>query len=363
MRVAIIGGGVMGLSTAYYLAKMGADVTVFEQKYLLYGASGRNSGGITPMIDKKELIPFAVKSLELYDTLPAEVDFNFLFRKDGYIKVAASEEDAEKLKKDVRMQNELGVRSKIIEPDEVREFVPDFNTSAITLASYCEDSGVIFPWPVVWGLAKGCRELGVKILDQTRVEEVVVEGGVKGVKTNGELHKADVVVNAAGAWSNEISKMAGAKLNNRVVKEEICVTESIKPYLDPYIFDVTYGVYLSQSARGEIVGGIVGSEVEEIDTRSSLEFAVRYAKRATQLIPMLKGLAMLRQWAGVYDEGRDGLPVVGFTEVEGFVQANGLGRHTGMIVAPAMGRELAKLIIKGENPNLKPFSPSRPTIA
>ncbi|WP_456368796.1 NAD(P)/FAD-dependent oxidoreductase [Geoglobus sp.] len=359
MRVAIIGGGVMGLSTAYYLAKMGAEVSVFEQKYLLYGASGRNSGGITPMIDKKELIPFAKKSLELYDTLPGEVGFNFLFRKDGYIKVAASEEDAEKLRKDVRMQNELGVNSRIIEPEDVREYVPDFNSSAITLASYCENSGVIFPWPVVWGLAKGCRELGVRILDQTRVEDVVVEGGVKGVKAGGELHRADVVVNAAGAWSNEVSGMAGVRLDNRVIKEEICVTESIKPYLDPYILDVTYGVYLSQSARGEIVGGIIGKETDEITTKSTLEFATKYARRATQLIPMLKGLAMLRQWAGVYDEGRDGLPVVGFTEVDGFVQANGLGRHTGMIVAPAMGRELAKLIIKGENPNLKPFSPAR----
>lgn len=359
MRVAIIGGGVMGLSTAYYLAKMGAEVSVFEQKYLLYGASGRNSGGITPMIDKKELIPFAKKSLELYDILPGEVEFNFLFRKDGYIKVVASEEDAEKLRKDVRMQNELGVDSKIIEPEDVKEYVPDFNISAITLASYCENSGVIFPWPVVWGLAKGCRELGVRIFDQTKVEDVVVEGGIKGVKAGGEFHRADVVVNAAGAWSNEVSGMAGVRLSNRIIKEEICVTESIKPYLDPYILDITYGVYLSQSARGEIVGGIIGKESDEINTRSTLEFATRYAKRATQLIPMLKGLAMLRQWAGVYDEGRDGLPVVGFTEVDGFVQANGLGRHTGMIVAPAMGRELAKLIIKGENPNLKPFSPAR----
>ena len=359
MRVAIIGGGVMGLSTAYYLAKMGAEVTVFEQRYLLYGASGRNSGGITPMIDRKELIPFAVKSLELYDTLPGEVDFNFLFRKDGYIKVVANDDDAEKLRKDVRMQNELGVKSRIIDPEEVREFVPDFNTSAITLASYCRESGVIFPWPVVWGLAKGCRELGVEIRDQTRVDGIVVDHGVRGVKVGDETFKAEVVVNAAGAWSNEVSRMAGVELNNRVIKEEICVTESIKPYLDPYIFDVTYGVYLSQSARGEIVGGIVGSETDELSTKSTLEFAMRYARRATQLIPMLKGLAMLRQWAGVYDEGKDGLPVVGFTELDGFVQANGLGVHKGMIIAPAMGRELAKLIIKGENPNLKPFSPAR----
>lgn len=359
MRVAIIGAGVMGLSTAYFLAKNGVDVTVFEQKYLLYGASGRNSGGITPMIDKKELIPFAIRSLELYDSLPSEVEFNFLFRKDGYIKLAGNEEDAEKLKNEVKVQNELGVKSKIISPEEVKEFVPDFNTDSAILASYCRESGVIFPWPVIWGLARGCRKLGVDIRTQARVDGIVVDKSVKGVKVNGETIEFDIVVNSAGAWSNEVSRMVGVELNNKILKEEVCVTESIKPYLDPYILDITYGVYLSQSARGEIVGGIAGKEVSEINTDSTLEFAVEYARRATQIIPKLKGLAMLRQWAGVYDEGRDGLPVVGFTDLEGFVQANGLGKHIGMIVGPALGEELARLIIKGENPKIKKFSPKR----
>jgi sarcosine oxidase subunit beta len=100
--------------------------------------------------------------------------------------------------------------------------------------------------------------------------------------------------------------------------------------------------------RGEIVGGIVGVEVSEIDTKSSLDFLIRYAKRATELVPKLRGLAVLRQWAGVYDEGRDGLPVLGFTKVKGFVQLNGFGKF-GMCIAPAAAEEVAKLIIKGKS--------------
>ncbi len=358
MRVAVIGAGVMGLSTAYFLAKSGVEVKVFEQKYLTYGASGRNSGGITAMLDREELIPFAMRSLEMYENLPSELEFNFLFRMDGYIKVADRDEDVERLEKSLNLQRKLGVDAEIIEPQEIRDLIPDFNSSAVTFAVFSKNSGVVFPWPVVWGLAKGCRELGVEIKTHTKVHDITIGEGIRGVKAGDEFFEADVIVNSAGAWSNEMSRIAGIELGNKIMKEEICVTESIKPYLDPYLLDVSHGLYISQTSRGEIVGGITGREVEKIETKSSMDFLVKYARRVTQLIPKLKGLSILRQWSGVYDEGKDGLPVVGFSKDESFVQANGLG-HWGMTIGLSLGKELAKLIIKGENPKLKPFSPER----
>ncbi len=359
MKVGVVGAGVMGLSTAYFLSKSGIDVTVFEQKYLLYGASGRNSGGVSPMVDREELIPFALESLRLYDTLPSEVNFNFLFRKNGYIKLASDEEDAEKIREGVSVLRRFGISSKVISPEEVKEIIPDFNPDSAVLASYCREGGVIFPWPVVWGLARGCRENGVEIRTEARVEKIERNGSRFTVHVNGKKYEFDFVVNSAGAWSNEVSRMVGIEQNNMIIKEEVCVTESIKPYINPYIYDITSGLYVTQTARGEIIGGITGKSVDRIDTSSTVEFAVRYAKGVTRMIPKLKGLAMLRQWAGVYDEGRDGLPVVGFTEIDGFVQANGLGKHRGMMIAPALGKELAKLIERGENSAIKKFDPQR----
>ena len=354
MKVAIVGGGVIGLSTAYFLAKAGVYVDLFEQRYLLYGASGRNSGGITAQLRNKSLIKLALRSLELYGKIQSEVKFNFLLRKSGYLKVAA-EKDVEKLKEEVKFQRKCGANVEFLEADNVARYFSDINTKAFSVASYFAEGGVVFPWPVIWGLAKGCKGLGVNIHEGTSVKVVVERDEAVGVKVNGETHKADYVVNAAGAWSNEVSKTAGVELSNRVVREEICVTESLRPYIDPYIFDISSGVYVSQSMRGEVVGGIEGKETDSLDTKSTLDFLIEYSKKVTQLIPKLRGLSILRQWTGIYDVGKNGLPV-GFTKVKGFVQANGFGRY-GMSVGLAAGESISELIIKGKSKILEEFSP------
>ncbi|MBO8181732.1 MAG: FAD-binding oxidoreductase [Archaeoglobus sp.] len=355
MKIAIIGSGIVGLSAAYNLANS-AEVIVFERRYPLYGSSGRNSGGITPMLGSKELIELAKKSIRIYDSVQGEVNFNFLLRKDGYLKVAKNDADLDELEKEYHLQKSMGVKVREVDPYEIKNMVQGFNPKSVE-GGFFGEGGVIFPWPVIWGYEKGCKERGVEIKPMTQVSEVVVEGGeVKGLKANGEFYKADFVVNAAGAWSNEISKLAGVELNNTIIKEEICVLESLKPFIDPYILNVSNGVYLSQSARGEVVGGILGKEVSNPETSSSLDFLIKYAKRAVEMIPSLKGLSVLRQWAGVYDSGKDGLPVIGETNVKGFIQANGLGKY-GMTIGPAAGELVAEVILKGKT--YDKFSPER----
>jgi sarcosine oxidase subunit beta len=355
MKVAIIGSGIVGLSSAYFLSNS-AEVVVFERRYPLYGASGRNTGGITTMLGNKELIDLAKRSMKIYDDVQGEVNFNFLFRKDGYLKVAKNDIDMEKLEKEYYLQRSAGLKVREIDPFEIKNMIPGFNPKSVAGGFYGE-GGVIFPWPVIWGYEKGCKARGAEIKPQTEVSEIVVENGeVKGLKANGEFFKADFIVNAAGAWSNEISRLAGVSLNNVVIKEEICVLESLKPFINPYILNVSNGVYLSQSARGEVVGGIVGKETNELNTSSSLDFLIRYAKGAVEMVPSLKGLSVLRQWAGVYDCSRDGMPVIGETEVKGFIQANGLGKH-GMSIGPAVGELISEMILKGKS--LNNFSPNR----
>lgn len=340
MRVAVIGAGIAGLAVAYFLAKEGAKVEVFEQKFLLHGASGRNSGGLTAQFEDGELIKLALRSEELYDKLQSEIGFNFLLRRDGYLKLFRREEEL----REVNLQRRFGLKVKLLQAEEVREILPDINTNAFRFASYYPRGGVVFPWAVIWGLAKGCRELGVEVYDFKKADVVVEDGRVRGVNI-GEFHEADVVVNSAGAWSKEINERLGLRDDRVVVREEICVTESIKPYIDPYIFHVSDGLFLSQSMRGEIVGGIVGKPNHSMS--SSLDFLIRYAKLATNLVPKLRGLAVLRQWAGIYDEGINGRPVVGFSKIQGLYQLNGFGRK-GMSIALACAERAAEEILKSE---------------
>lgn len=337
MKVAIIGAGIAGLGLAYFLAKEGLKVEVFEKKFLLHGASGRNSGGLTVQFNDEELIKFALRSEKLYEKLESEIGFNFLLRRNGYIKLANSEKE---IKEEMELQKKLGVKVKLLEAEKLLDIFPDLNTKAFKVASFYPRGGVVFPWAVIWGLAKGCRDLGVEIHDFTKVEVVVENGKVKGVNS-GKFHEADLVVNAAGAWSKEINEKVGIKDERRIIKEEICVTESIRPYIDPYIIHVSTGLFISQSMRGEIVGGIVGKENGSIN--STLDFLILYAKLATNLVPKIKGLAVLRQWAGIYDEGINGKPVVGFSKIQGFYQLNGFGRN-GMSIALAYAEKAAKEI-------------------
>ncbi|MEM0351003.1 MAG: FAD-binding oxidoreductase [Archaeoglobaceae archaeon] len=338
MRVAVIGAGIAGLAVAYFLAKEGLKVKVFEKKFILHGASGRNSGGLTAQFGDEELIKLALRSEKLYDRLQSEIGFNFLLRRDGYLKLANSFEEL----KEVDVQRKMGINVKILNPEEVKDIFEDINTSAFKVASFYRKGAVIFPWAVIWGLLKGCRDLGVEIYDFTKVEVVVEDGKVRGVKS-GEFHGAEVVVNSAGAWSKEINEKLGIRDERKIIREEICVTESIKPYIDPYILHVSNGLFLSQSMRGEIVGGIIGNVGDKIN--SSLNFLIRYAKLVTELVPKLKGLAILRQWAGIYDEGIDGKPVVGFSKIKGLYQLNGFGRK-GMSVALACAEKAAKEILE-----------------
>lgn len=345
MKVTIIGAGIAGLATAYFLAKEGVKVKVFEQKFLLYGASGRNSGGLTAQFSDRELIELALRSERLYERLQSEIGFNFLLRRNGYLKLFKSEEEL----KEVNLQRKFGLKVKVLQAEEVKEIFPDINTSAFRFASYYPRGGVVFPWAVIWGLAKGCRDLGVEIHDFKKAEIVVDNGKVKGVNS-GDFHEADVVVNSAGAWSKEINEKLGIKDDRVIVKEEICVTESIKPYINPYILHVSEGLFLSQSMRGEIVGGIVGRAGS--DMSSGFDFLIRYAKLVTNLVPKLKGLAILRQWAGIYDEGIDGKPVIGFSKIQGLYQLNGFGRK-GMSIALACAERAAKEILNASTENFK----------
>ena len=366
-RVVVVGAGIMGLSIAYHLARRGqTDVIVLDKSYLCGGASGRNGGGVRAQWSSEATVRLMQESIQMCRDFASEMKINIWFRQGGYLFLVRSEEKRRALEASVKLQNDCGLRSKMLTPKEARKIVPELDTDGIAAASYNADDGVVFPWPFVWGFAQAAQKLGVRVATFRDVSAIETRGGrvsaivAKKLGQDGSRIEDDVlrietdtIVNAAGAWSPEIARLVGVELPNKPHRHEICSTEPLKPWLKPLVADLTDGLYFSQSTRGEIVGGIGQERVPHgINQQSSHAFLGLYARSLVRACPILGQVKVLRQWAGCYDLTPDANPIVGpVDELEGFVQASGFMGH-GFMMAPVMGKRLAEHVLTNETTEL-----------
>jgi sarcosine oxidase subunit beta len=343
--IVIVGGGIMGLATAYELAlRSKQSIVVLDQTYLCGGASGRNGGGVRAQWSSEENIRLMKESIEICRDFATKMRINVWFRQGGYLFLARSDKRARELAHSVELQKAHGVPSRMIEPADAKRIVPDLDADRIVAASYNPDDGVVFPWPFVWGYARAAEEQGVDVHTFTTVTGLETRGrAIAGVVTDRGVIRTELVLNATGAWSPRIAKMVGVDLPNHPHRHEICSTEPLKPFLRPLVADLASGLYFSQSMRGEIVGGISNAKVPEgLDQGSSLRFLGLYARALSRTIPILGGVRVLRQWAGAYDITPDGAPIVGpVDEIDGFWQLCGFMGH-GFMMAPIMARLVAQ---------------------
>ncbi len=354
-ELVIIGGGVIGLSIAYHLARMGlTDIVVLEQGYLCFGSSGRNGGGVRQQWSTADHVELAKHSVRMFQKLASETGYNIWFRQGGYLFLARDQKTATYLEKNSKLQNEMGVPTRIISPKEAQKVVPGLNPEGILACAHNPTDGVLFPWPAVWGMASVAQKLGVEINTFTRVTAIDVKNGqiVKVVTDRGAIATSRVI-NAAGAWSFQLAKMVGVELPNKPYRHEILIGEPLKPFVKPLISDLSDGTYFSQTMRGEILGGLSDpKEPSSLDNSSSFHFLARMCRSMTRILPKLGHVKVMRQWAGYYDETPDGNPILGRVDgVEGFIQANGFGGH-GFMLAPAIGQLTAEWLLRKSDPDI-----------
>jgi len=367
-KVVVLGAGIMGLATAWNLARRGVtDVLVVDRSYLCAGASGRNGGGVRAQFSTETNIRLMQESIAICREFAATMGINVWFRQGGYLFLARDGARAEALEASVALQNRCGLQTRLLEPHEALRYVPELAVEGVTRASFNPEDGVVFPWPFVWGYARAAQDLGVEIAPFTDVVGFVTKGSrITGVRlrptrlgqiTRGEevVHageefvvECDEVVCCAGAWSPEVARMVGVELPNKPHRHEICSTEPLKPWLGPLVADLTDGLYFSQSMRGEIVGGVSVDPVPDgVDQRSSAAFLAKYARSLVRAVPRLARVKVLRQWAGCYDLTPDANPIVGrVAEPENLTLACGFMGH-GFMMAPVMGRLLAEHVDTG----------------
>jgi sarcosine oxidase subunit beta len=372
--VVIIGAGVHGLATAYYLAKSGVtDVAVLDSGYVGGGNSGRNTAIIRANYRTAEGIPFYQESLKLYEGLSQELGFNVLFSQQGHLTLGHTDAAMKGLRERAAANQLLGVDSRIVGRDELARLVPDLDLSdrpryPIVGALYHPPGGIIRHDAVVWGYARAADRLGVQIHPLTRVTGIDVADGqvtrVRVVSVNGSAHpstiQTETVVNATAGSCSLIARMAGIDLPVTTHPLQACVTERLKPFLDKVIVSSNLHVYVSQSDRGEVVLGEEINPYTSYSQRSTLRFLENVAAHTLELFPCLHNVRILRQWAGICDMTPDYSPIMGWApQVRGFVLDVGWGTY-GFKAGPVSGKRIAELIVTGKTPALiRPFSITR----
>jgi sarcosine oxidase subunit beta len=360
----VVGGGIVGLFTALHLARSGAGpILVVDRGFLSSGASGRNGGGVRQQWETRATVRLARESVAAYRRFGREFGYNPWFRQTGYLFVAESTAELERLRTVHDLVRSEGLPSEVLGPEEVARRVEGIAPGSVVGGTYLRSDGTLYPFPAVWGVYEAVRSLGVDVVFGIEVLGVEVrDGAVAGVRTSAGAVTASSVVNAAGGWSGDLSRRAGLDVPNVATRHEILATEALKPFLDPMVVRISDGLYFSQTVRGEVVGGLTVSHRPGTASGmpSSPKFLTAMASALVGLLPRLARVRVLRAWSGFYDDTPDGLPMIGEDpRLKGFVQANGFGGH-GFMLAPAATRRVAQAVL-GEVTDLDPavFSPAR----
>jgi sarcosine oxidase, subunit beta len=357
--VVIIGGGIHGLATAYYLAKNHGitNIAVLDKAYLGGGGSGRNTAILRSNYLTPEGVRFYDRSLRLYENLADDLNFNVMFSQRGHMTLAHNDSSLRTMRWRAEVNKCQGVDSDVIDPTEIKKLAPSLNTSddvryPILGALYHPPGGIIRHDAVVWGYARAADALGVHLHQNTEVTAIDTRGDqVVGVRTNRGDISAPVVVNCTAGWSTLISDMVGVDMPVTTSPLQAAVTEPVRTFLPTVVVSGTLHTYVSQTDRGELVFGASVDPFASYSTRGSLDFAEGLAGHVLQLMPALSQMRLLRQWAGLCDMTPDYSPIMGLTPVEGFLVDVGWGTY-GFKAGPVAGEAMADCIASQSPPEI-----------
>jgi len=360
--IVIIGGGVQGLSLAYNLAKINfGTIAVIEKSYIGSGASGRNGEMLRSAFASKEWIQFFNKSMQLWETLSSELDFNVMYTRCGYLVLASSQKEFELCRANVNTQHTYHLKTELLDIKSVKKLIPALSPEMISGGVFQTNGGFARHDAVVWAYARASKRFKVDIFPYTGVTGIRVEhGAVKSVETSKGQLGTNLVVNAAGGHAGDIAGMVGLTLPSKTYRLEMIATEPLKPFLRPMLASLNTMSYMHQSTRGEFVGG---AEIKNLKPAKSLKSTLvatqDMARKFIKLFPGLGSARLMRQWGGIVDMTPDIAPVLGpVKEIKGFIL--NCGWVYGFAGAPAAGELLAQYILTGKMPvKIQPFNIER----
>lgn len=347
--IVIIGGGVMGASTAYHLAKFSdLDIVLLEkEEFFGLGATGRCAGGVRYQFATEINIKLSLESLPMLENFEQETGQPLDFRKMGYLFLLCNENEVKKFQHNLQLQHEFGVNTIWLSGEEIRKWLPYMNLHDVIAGTYNPDEGVVDPNSVVMGYINKARNMGVRPYNSVEVTGIETQSNkIVAVNTNLGSIYTPLIVNATGPWAAQIGKFVNLDIPVNPVRRQWLTTTALPELPDdfPFVIDFGKSLYFHKEGEGVLTGMSNPNEKPGFDQSIDPDWEVVHMEAAIQRLPMLEQAGMISHVAGLYEVTPDAHPIIGPTPIEGFYLITGFSGH-GFMHGPIAGKLLSEIIL------------------
>jgi sarcosine oxidase subunit beta len=347
--VVIVGGGVVGTSAAFHLAEAGAKVVLLERDQLGSGSTSKAAGGFRTQFSDPLNIEIARRSAAAFKAFDTRPGWDIGLHEVGYLFLFSTEEQVEAFAASTALQNELGLETRMVTPQEAKELSPLLELDGILAGSYSPQDGHATPEAVVMGYASAARGLGAHLQTSCEVDRITTRGDrIEAVHANGTTVKTDTVICAAGAWSGRCGALAGVELPVSGLRRQVLFTEPMAdlPPTLPLTIDFSTTFYYHREGPGLLMGMSDPTETPGFDIETTDDWIPALLDIAQRRAPRIATTGIRGGWAGLYDMSPDHNAIIGeAASVSRFLYATGFSGH-GFLQGPATGELLRDLVLR-----------------
>src|SRR5512139_629092 len=351
-EVVIIGGGVMGASTLYHLAARGQKniVLLESESFFGSGATGRCAGGVRYQFSTEINVRLSLESLPMIERFKEEIGQDVNYRQCGYLLVATDEKDASAFRRNVELQNRLGVQTQLLNGGDVRARLPLMKFDDAIAGTWNPKDGLADPNSIVAGYVSAAQKLGAKALTQAEVTGIRVNGDeIEAVETTQGVIQTRTVLNTAGPWAGQVGQMVGVEIPIVPIRRQMFTTDALKeiPEDFPFVIDFARSLYFHREGEGLLIGMSNQNEKPGFDQNVDEDFEMENFEAAMERMPLLERASRASHWAGLYEVTPDAHPIFGGSPVKGFTICAGFSGH-GFMHGPVSGKLMTEYIVDGK---------------
>lgn len=347
--VVVVGGGIIGLSTAYHLARVGVErVVLLERDSLGGGSTCKAAGGVRANFSDEVNVALGLRSLETFENFATEFDQDIDLHQPGYLFLIDDEDDLRLFRANCELHRSMGIESHLVGPDEAKRLSPPISTEGVVAGVYTPRDGHCTPESVVQGYARAARRAGATLVSRCEVTGIATEGDrILAVNTPAGDISTRHVVCAAGAWSRHVGAFVGVDLPVTPLRRQIVVTEPVPDLAPELPFTIDFGtsMYFHKEGAGLLVGMPEKEDSWSFDLTREAQWLGDLAEAMERRTPALGDVGLTRGWAGLYEMTPDHNAVLGHSSsVAGFWYAAGFSGH-GFLMGPAVGEVMRDLYL------------------